>query len=109
MDENLTPCWRVGDFLRLLSFTGFRCIGVSIGTFAVSLFFVFQLSSLTAFVATDLVDMQTLLTLPFVIMHLPFISCLENGSCFCPLLYSCYIQLLNIDCRQQVATYIIWK
>lgn len=41
VDENLTPYWRVGDFLRLLSFTLFMDIAVSVGTVVVSLLFIY--------------------------------------------------------------------
>lgn len=40
-DGNLTPNWKAGDFLRLLSFTLFMCIAVSVGTVVVSLFFMY--------------------------------------------------------------------
>lgn len=40
MGENLTPYWRAGEFLRLLSFTLFMYIGVSAATVVVSLFFI---------------------------------------------------------------------
>lgn len=41
VDGNLTPYWRAGDFLILLSFTLFTYIAVSVGTVVVSLFFMY--------------------------------------------------------------------
>lgn len=38
-DGNLTPYWKAGDFLRLLSFTLFMCIAVSVGTVVVYPYF----------------------------------------------------------------------